>query len=433
MSEHYPEITIANRKIGPLQPPYIIAEISGNHLRDKKRAKLLFSEAKRAGVDAIKIQTYTPDSLAIEIAREKIDSKPQWKEAWGWNTGDIYHLYEQVYTPQGEFTEYLFALGSEFELTVFSTPFSVKDARYLAENFDPPAYKIGALEYDFFPLLEIVAQTKKPIILNVCIANLDKINATLNFLKRANSGPVVLLTGPKIYHADSAKNFLLGRLSALQEKFFETNVLGLSDHFLRGEYNGTYYQGYEFSVAGILQYGARIIEKHFCGCRSGLPGQSGEDVDGATSIVTEEMLALVYWARQAYRKLRGEKISSYNENELQLIQRKAAYGYGEKMIGPSQAEIDSNEAGATRYIYANRDLPKNHTLQLDDLHFSRAIHHAHPDAKKMTFLPTSTVSQILGNYLKHAVEKGDPIFAESLKNSIDIHKPYEAGLFNISQ
>jgi N-acetylneuraminate synthase len=425
MPKHSPEVTIAGRKIGALYPPYIVAEISGNHLRDKKRAKLLFSEAKRAGVDAVKIQTYTPDSLAIEIAPEKIASKPQWREAWGWNTGDIYNLYKQVYTPQGEFTEYLFRLGKEFDLTLFSTPFSVEDATYLAKNFDPPAYKIGALEYNFFPLLEVVARTKKPLFINVCLATLEQINATLSFLQKAKSGPVVLLTGPKIYHADAAKNFLLGRLHALEEKFSQTHVLGLSDHFLRGEYNGTYYQGHEFSVAGILQYGASYIEKHFCGCRSGLPAGPRGDVDGTASLVTEEMQAHVFWARLAHQKRQGEKLATDAEAELQLIQRKAAYGYGEKMIGPTQAEIDANEAGATRFIYAKQNIPANHPLQMEELHFSRAIHHAHPEAKTKTFLPTSTLSQVLGNSLRHPLEKGDPIFAESLINPVDLTLIYE--------
>lgn len=421
MSKQMPEVVIGKRKIGLHHPPYIIAEISGNHLRDKTRAKLLFSEAKRAGADAVKIQTYTPDSLAIEIAPEKIASKPQWKEQWGWNTGDIYNLYKQVYTPQGEFTEYLFALGKEFNMPVFSTPFSVADALYLAKNFDPPAYKIGSLEYNFFPLLEAVAKTKKPIILNTCIANLAAIQTTLDFLQQAKSGPVILLTGPKIYHGDSAKNFLLGRLHALQEAFSSSNVLGLSDHFLRGEYNSTYYQGYEFAAAGVLQYGASMVEKHFCGCRSGLP----EDVDGKSSIVTEEMQALVYWCREAYRKRRGEKISHEAERELELILSKAAYGYGLKALGPSQAEIDSHEADATRFIYAIRNIRAGTILKIDDLHFSRAIHRVHPEAKEKTFLPPAVISQVLGNSLKIDCEKGDPIFAESLQGPIDFHKPYQ--------
>jgi len=426
-----PEIAIDGRMIGLEHPPYIIAEISGNHLRDKKRARLLFSEAKRAGADAIKIQTYTPDSLAIEIAPEKIDSKPQWKEAWGWNTGDIYNLYKQVYTPQGDFTEYLFSLGKEFDITVFSTPFSVKDAVYLAKEFDPPAYKIGALEYNFFPLLDVIAQTKKPIILNTCVATLQQIITTLEFLHKAKSGPVVLVTGPKIYHEDSAKNFLLGRLDALKETFSHSHVIGLSDHFLRGGYNHTYYQGHEFSVAGILQYNASIIEKHFCGCRSGLPGTPGGDVDGKSSIVTEEMQALIFWAKQAYKKRKGDTISNDAEMELQLIQQKAAYGYGKKMIGPSQAEIDTNEAGALRYIYANKDLRAKRPLQLEDLHFSRAIHHAHPDFHRETALPTLTVSQVIGNVLTRPVEKGDPIWAELLKDPIDLNRPYEPGIFKL--
>ena len=90
---HHPEIEINGRKIGFQYPPYIVAEISGNHLRSKERARLLFSEAKRIHIEAIKIQTYTPASLALEINSANLELKPQWKEAWGWNTGNIYNLY----------------------------------------------------------------------------------------------------------------------------------------------------------------------------------------------------------------------------------------------------------------------------------------------------------------------------------------------------
>lgn len=427
-----PTVSISGRKIGIDYAPYVLSEISGNHLRSKERARMLFSEAKRIGVEAIKIQTYTPESLAIEISRDRIAKKPQWKEAWGWNTGDIFNLYRQVYTPRGEFTDYLFALGREFGITVFSTPFSVDDVRYLAEKFDPPAYKIAALEYDFFPLLDVIAQTRKPIIMNVCVATLEKIKASLKFLERAKSGPVILITGPKVYHDDSAKNFLLGRLHALQEHYGSTHVLGLSDHFLRGEYNGTYYQGHEFSVSGILNYGGSFIEKHFCGCRSGLPGGAGGDVDGTASIVSEEMQAMLFWTKMAYLKRSGHKIPIAADAEIKLITQKAMYGYGEKFIGPSKTEIETNEASATRFIYAAHDLAKEQKLTLEDLHFSRAIHHANKNWNKKTPLPTSTVAQVLGNTTNKTIEKGDPIFAENLQATVDLKKNYPPELFSLS-
>lgn len=442
-SKARPCCEIAGRKIGPDYPPYIIAEMSGNHLRNLNRARMIFAEAKAAGVDALKIQTYTPDSLSIPIPAERIDQKPQWKEDWGWGTEDIYNLYRQVYTPQGDFTNALFKMGQEFGLTVFSTPFSVEDARLLATRYSPPAYKLGALEIDFFPMLEVIAQTGMPIILNTAIADTAKVDATLAFLKRAKSGPVILLTGPKVYHEDSAKNFGLGRLDALQARYGREYVLGLSDHFRGGVYNQQTYAGHEFSAAGIAQYGASIIEKHFCGIPSGLPSQAknadgsinweGSDIDGSASITTQQMSEMVHWARVAHQKRTGQKLSAQDDAGLQQILNLAAYGYGSKVIAPSKAEIDTNEAGATRFIYAVRDLPAGHQLTLADLHFSRAIHHAHPQWKTHTPLPTAMVAQVIGNVIAQDIEQGDPIFAESLKNKVDAKKTYEAGLFPIGE
>ena len=437
-----PFCQIAGRKVGADYSPYIIAEMSGNHLRDLNRARMIFEQAKLAGVDAIKIQTYTPSSLALNIAERHLQHKPQWQENWGWGTESIYNLYQQVYTPQGDFTDALFQMGKDFDIPVCSTPVNVADARLLATRYNPPAYKVGALEIDFFPLLEVIAQTGKPIILNTAIATAEKIEATLDFLFQASSGPVILLTGPKVYHDDSAKNFGLGRLHALQQRHGKEYVIGLSDHFRGGSYNGTYYQGHEFSTTGILRYDAAVIEKHFCGCHSGLPGKalgadgrpdwSRSDIDGTASLTTEEMRAHVEWATLAHAQRSGLSISADAASELKIISRKAEYGYGVCKIGPSQAEIDTNEAGATRFIYAQHDLPSGHTLTLADLHFSRAIHHAHPQWRTQTPLPTASTRQVLGNVTSTALEKGDPIFAENLTRKIDLSAPYSGGLFPIN-
>lgn len=436
-----PTVEIAGRKIGDQHPPYIIAEISGNHLRCPKRARMIFEQAKLARVDALKIQTYTPESLAIEIPADQIEDYPQWKEAWGWNTGDIFNLYTQVHTPQGEFTDTLFSLGKEFGITVFSTPFGVEDAKALVTKYDPPAYKLGALEIDFFPLLEIISQTGKPIILNTAIASVEKIEATLTFLKTNHSGPVILLTGPKVYHEDSAKNFGLGRLDALAQRYASQYVIGLSDHFRGGSYNQQAYQGHEFSTAGIVLYGASVIEKHFCGIHSGLPSQAknpdgsidwaGSDIDGNASITTAEMQLMINFAQIAHRKRSGQSLSTQEEALLQTIVKMASYGYASKSLGPSQAEIDTNEAGATRFIYALKEMPQGHRITLADIHFSRAIHHAHPSWDPSTALPTALLPQLLGNTLTASVKRGDPIFSNQLQAPIDFQKPYTAGTYTL--
>ena len=434
-----PTVSIAGRKIGHDFSPYIVAEMSGNHLRSKERARMIFQEAKKAGVDAVKIQTYTPETISIEVPSERIDGKPQWKEIWGWGTGDIFNLYKQVYTPQGEFTDYLFLLGKEFALTVFSTPFSVEDAILLATKYNPPAYKLGALEIDFLPMLEVVAQTGKPIILNTAVATAEKVDATLAFLKKASSGPVILLSGPKVYHADSASSFGLGRLQAVYERYGSDHVVGLSDHFRGGLYGSDQYIGHEFSTEGILRFGASMIEKHFCGIHSGLPGQakrpdgtidwSKSDIDGGASITTAEMAEMVRYAKIAHAKRSGQKLSNADQTLLDRNSALAKIGYGEKFIGPSKAEVDTHEAEALRFIYARQDIAEGTVLSLKDLHFSRATHYSNPGWKTHTPLPTSTVSQVFGNQIKVAIEKGDPIFAESLTKPVDLAKSYEPGLF----
>jgi Flp pilus assembly protein CpaB len=143
------------------------------------------------------------------------------------------------------------------------------------------------------------------------------------------------------------------------------------------------------------------------------------------------MQAMLFWARQAWLKRSGQQIAPQSAAELNLIAQKAAYGYVAKAIGPSQPEIDTNEAGATRFIYANRDIPAGEKITQEDLHFSRAIHHANPNWKTHTPLSTAIVGQVLGNRVITPVEKGDPVFAENLARPADLQKAYEPGLFRL--
>ncbi len=429
-----PVVEISGRKIGPEYPPYVVAEMSGNHLRDLERAEMIIREAKAAGADAVKIQTYTPDSLSIEIPPEELASHPQWQEAWGWNTGSIYKLYEQVNTPQGAFTDALFALGKKYDIPLFSTPFGLADVELLESRYNPPAYKIAALEANFSPLVELIGRTGKPVIINVAVMTQAQIDQTLAILDAVQSGPVILLSGPKLYNAATiAQNWGLGRLAELAKLYSHRCVMGTSDHFLRGNIDGTYYQGHEFSVSAVLSHGGCLIEKHFCGCRSGKPAIPGEkgDLEGSISLVTEELQALVFWARLAHEKRSGRAISRLAAAELELISQKAALGWNPSTLGPSQAEIDAHEAEALRYLYAQKELPSGHRLTLADLHFSRATHFANPQTKSQTLLPPCTTSQVVGLTTSATIHRGDPIFAESLTGTVDLQKPYAPGLFRL--
>src|ERR1051325_5005711 len=151
-------IQIAGRRIGPGAPPYIVAELSANHGGSLDRALDVMTAAKEAGADAVKLQTYTADTITIDH-----DGRGFTIEGGLWHGRRLYELYEEAHTPWGRH-EALFAKGRELAIPVFSTPFDETAVEFL-QRFDPPAYKIASFEMIDLPLVRCVAATGKPVIM----------------------------------------------------------------------------------------------------------------------------------------------------------------------------------------------------------------------------------------------------------------------------
>ena len=321
------KIKVGSHLITDESPAYIIAEMSGNHNMDFERAKNIIAAAAEAGADAIKIQTYTPDTITIDCDDDifKAQSKI-------WEGMTLYRLYQTAYTPwkwQAELRDYALELGLDF----FSSPFDHTAVDFL-EKLDVPAYKVASFEINDIPLIRRIAETGKPIIISTGIAYLEDIDLALRTCKKVGNDNVILLKCVSAYPAPYDEMNL--RTITNMAQTFEC-ITGLSDHSL----------GTETAIASIA-LGGKVVEKHLTLQRSdGGP-------DAAFSMEPEEFKQMVNQIRNVEKAL-GR--ATYELSEKQIKNRDGARSLfvvkdmkkGERFTAENVRSIRPNAGMHTKY------------------------------------------------------------------------------------
>jgi N-acetylneuraminate synthase len=296
-------VFIAGREIGPGQPPYVVAELSGNHQGSLERALALLDEAARCGADAVKLQTFTPDTITIA------HDGPGFVLNGGlWAGRTLHDLYAEAHTPYA-WHEALFARGRELGVTVFSSPFD-ETAVDLLESLGAPAYKIASFEAIDLPLIARAARTGKPLIISTGMTTPEEIEeaatvARTHRPKTAEEGGLILLHCVSSYPARYG-DANLATVPDLARRFH--CVAGLSDHT----------PGTAASVAAVA-LGANFIEKHFCMSRA----EGG--VDAAFSLEPAELRALVADCRNAFDAIGGASYTRSEAERANLQFRRSLY------------------------------------------------------------------------------------------------------------
>ncbi|WP_407928953.1 pseudaminic acid synthase [Heliobacterium mobile] len=309
--------TVAGYRIGPDAPPLIVAEMSGNHNQSLERALQIVEAAAKAGAHALKLQTYTADTMTLDVPEETSQGEFYIDDPTSlWKGRTLYDLYCEAYTPW-EWHEPIFKRCRELGMIGFSTPFDTTAVDFL-ESLQVPLYKIASFEITDLPLLARVAATGKPLILSTGMASVAEIDEAVQVIRDAGCQNLVLLKCTSSYPASPASSHLK-TIPHLQSMFGTTEMgnddkamtvqVGLSDHTM----------GIGVSVAAVA-LGATVIEKHFTLCRS------DGGVDAAFSLEPSELASLVQETKRAwqalgqvwYGPLHGEETSQKHRRSLYI-------------------------------------------------------------------------------------------------------------------
>ncbi len=293
-------IKISNRMLGEGHPPLVVAELSGNHNQSLENAFKLLDAAAKAGVEAVKIQTYTADTLTIDADTEDFMIKGEGSIFNGYR---LYDLYEKAHTPW-EWHQPLFERSRELGLICFSTPFDDTAVDYL-ENLGAPCYKIASFENNYLPLLRKVAQTGKPIIMSTGMATLETLEIAVKTLRENGCKDLILLKCASAYPAEPTDSNLT-TLPHMRD-LFQCQV-GLSDHTM----------GLGVALAAV-PLGAVLIEKHFTLSRS------DGGVDAAFSMEPEEIADLVKESKRAWQALGKVSYGPTDNEKPSLVGRRSIY------------------------------------------------------------------------------------------------------------
>ncbi len=350
------DLKIAGRAIGPGHPPFIIAELSGNHNGSLDRALTIVEAAAKTGVDALKIQTYTAETITLDIDEgaffiENPESP--------WKGESLYKLYEKAHTPW-EWHEPIMKRCRELGLICFSSPFDHSAVDFL-EDLNVPAYKIASFEIVDLPLIRKAAATGKPLIMSTGMASLEEIGEAVSAARQAGCEELVLLKCTSSYPAKPSEMNLRG-IPYLREKYGVQ--VGLSDHTM----------GIGVAVASVA-LGATIIEKHFTLSRA------DGGVDSAFSLEPQEMAHLVEETRTVHQAL------------------------GEPVFGPS-SESERNSLQFRRSLYVSADMQPGEVFTPDNLRSIRPGEGLMP----------KHYDDILGKKASRGIRRGTPMAWDLLES-----------------
>ncbi|MBO8232364.1 pseudaminic acid synthase [Prochlorococcus marinus str. MU1402] len=293
-------ISISNRKIGRNYSPFIIAEMSGNHNQSIEKALEIVDAVAESGADAIKLQTYTADSLTLNVKGG--DFKIKDKSSL-WQGQNLHELYKKSYTPW-EWHEAIFKRAKEKKIICFSSPFSEEAVDFL-EELDTPAYKIASFENNHLPLIKKASATGKPLIISTGMASLGELEQAVLTAKEAGCEKIILLKCTSTYPAN-AKDTNISTIKHLRQLF--NCEVGISDHTF----------GIGVSVASIA-FGSSVIEKHFTLARS------DGGVDSQFSMEPKEFSQLVNESKRAWEAIGEINYGPTKSEEKSLIFRRSIY------------------------------------------------------------------------------------------------------------
>lgn len=339
-------ISIDGRKIGEGYPPYIIAELSANHNGDIQRAFAIMEAAKNAGADAIKLQTYTADTITIDCSSEDFQI-----HGGLWDGQTLYQLYNKAQMPW-EWHKPLFNKAKELGITIFSSPFDFT-AVDLLESLDAPAYKIASFEVIDLPLVAYAARTGKPLIISTGMANENEIQEAINTAQQAGCKDMVILHCVSGYPAP-AEEYNLLTIPDMAKRF---DVLtGLSDHTLDNT-----------TAITSIALGACVVEKHVTLDR----GDGGPD--DSFSLIPQELAQLCSGARTAWEAL--------------------------GRVNYERTESEKGNAKFRRSLYVVENIKKGDEFTVDNI----------KSIRPGFGLPPKHYAEILGKRAKYDISKGTPL------------------------
>ena len=294
------KMIIQNKIISRKNPPFIVAEVSANHNNSLQRALKLIDEAKKAGADAVKIQTYTADTITLDSKKRDFlitDKKSLWYGKY------LYELYKKGSTPW-EWHNEIFNRAKKNNIICFSTPFDETAVDFL-RKFNPPVFKVASFENNHFPLIKKIIKTKKPIIISLGVSTLKDIQELVIYLRKNKAKNFALLKCTSSYPA-SVSDSNLKTILDIKKKF---NVeVGLSDHT----------PGIGVAIASVA-FGASIIEKHFT-----LNSNDG-GLDDSFSINPSELNSLVCESRRAWESIGKKYFGILKSEENSIIFKRSIY------------------------------------------------------------------------------------------------------------